>query len=96
MNWGQPGLSASCLRFVLFNALGKDPGAPCDLADDAGNSQWGEWLLMKADSLGLLQESNLSVCQENLKSTESSLDLIKDFLTTTEVCLAQLLDVLCF
>lgn len=44
---------------------------------------------MKTDDLGLMQESNLSVCQENLKSTESSLDLIKDFLTTTEVWLAQ-------
>lgn len=31
------------------------------------------------------QETNLNVCQESLKNTESSLDLIKDFLTTTEV-----------
>ncbi|KAK9836051.1 hypothetical protein WJX74_010251 [Apatococcus lobatus] len=37
-----------------------------------------------------LLESNLSVCLENLKSTESSLDLIKDFLTTTEVNIARL------
>ncbi|KAK9837359.1 hypothetical protein WJX84_009037 [Apatococcus fuscideae] len=37
-----------------------------------------------------LLETNLNVCQESLKNTESSLDLIKDFLTTTEVNIARL------